>query len=94
MVAIGPVAIPLLGRTARSGPQHLALHPNGRSFHLLNQTDAKIVAYRIEPGFGVLSEIETVSTLPAHFLGEANAADIHVTPDGMFLHGNERQTAQ
>ena len=68
--------------------------PSERSVHLpLNQTDATIVAYRIEPGSGGLSEIETVTTLPAHFLGEANAADIHVTPDGRFLYASERQTS-
>ena len=40
-----------------------------------------------------MSEIETVTTLPAHFLGEANAADIHMTPDGRFLYASERQTS-
>ena len=88
-----PNAPPTVTTRARSGPRHLALHPNGRFIHLLNQTDATIVAYRIEPGSGVLSEIETVTTLPAHFLGEANAADIHVTPDGRFLYASERQTS-
>jgi hypothetical protein len=34
-----------------------------------------------------------VATLPAHFLGEANAADIHVTPDGQFLYASERQSS-
>jgi len=88
-----PNAPPTVTTRARSGPRHLALHPNGRLVHLLNQTDATIVMYRIEPGSGVLSEIETVTTLPAHFLGEANAGDIHVTPDGRFLYASERQTS-
>lgn len=84
---------PLVPTRPRSGPRHLAFHPNHRFIYLLNQTDATIVAYRIEPGAGGLSEIETVATLPAHFLGEANAADIHVTPDGRFLYASERQTS-
>jgi 6-phosphogluconolactonase len=88
-----PNAPPAITTRARSGPRHLAFHPNGRFIYLLNQTDATIVAYRIEPGSGVLAEIETVATLPAHFLGEANAADIHVTPDGRFLYASERQTS-
>jgi 6-phosphogluconolactonase len=90
LIANVPPAIPTRGR---SGPRHLAFHPGGRLIYLLNQTDATIVAYRIEPGSGVLAEIETVATLPAHFLGEANAADIHVTPDGQFLYASERQTS-
>jgi 6-phosphogluconolactonase len=88
-----PNTPPAIATRAGSGPRHLALHPSGRFIHLLNQTDATIVAYRIEPGSGGLSEIETVATLPAHFLGEANAADIHVTPDGRFLYVSERQTS-
>ena len=53
-----PNAPPTLTTRARSGP-HLAFHPNGRLLYLLNQIDATIVAYRIEPGSGVLAEIET-----------------------------------
>jgi 6-phosphogluconolactonase len=88
-----PNAPPTMATRARSGPRHLALHPTSRFSYLLNQTDATIVAYRIEPGSGGLSELETAATLPAHFLGEANAADIHVTPDGRFLYASERQTS-
>jgi 6-phosphogluconolactonase len=88
-----PNAPPLVATRAGSGPRHIALHPSGRYIHLLNQTDATIVAYRTEPGSGTLSEVETVATLPAHFLGEANAADVHPTPDGRFLYASERQTS-
>lgn len=87
-----PNSSPVVATRARSGPRHLALHPNDWFIHLLNQTDATIVAYSIEAGSGTLSEIETVATLPAHFHGEANAADIHVTADGRFLYASERQT--
>ena len=88
-----PNAPPALATRPRSGPRHLVFHPNGRFLYLLNQTDATMVAYHIEPGSGALAEIETVTTLPAHFLGEANAADIHVRPDGRFLYASERQTS-
>jgi 6-phosphogluconolactonase len=76
-----------------AGPRHLAFHPNGRFLYLLNQTDATISTCRIEPGEGALAEIEMITTLPAHFLGEANAADIHLTPDGRWLYASERQTS-
>ena len=76
-----------------AGPRHLAFHPSGRFLYLLNQSDATISTYRIEPGAGTLAEIEMITTLPAHFLGEANAADIHLTPDGRWLYASERQTS-
>lgn len=84
---------PCVATRAGAGPRHLAFHPNGRFLYLLSQTSATIGAYRIEPGSGELAEIETLATLPAHFLGEANAADIHATPDGRFLYASERQTS-
>lgn len=84
---------PVIAARPHAGPRHLAFHPHGRFLYMLNQTDATIVAYRMEPGSGVLAEIETVTTLPAHFLGEANAADLHITPDGRFLYSSERQTS-
>ncbi len=76
-----------------AGPRHLAFHPTGHLLYLLNQTDAKVYVFRVEPGAGTLAEIESLATLPAHFYGEANAADIHVTPDGRFLYTSERQTS-
>ena len=90
---LSPNAPPAIATRKGAGPRHLAFHPSGRFLYLLNQTDATLSTYRIEAGSGVLAEIEMVATLPAHFLGEANAADIHVTPDGRFLYASERQTS-
>lgn len=90
---LAPNSPPSVATRAGAGPRHLVFHPNGRFLYLLNQTSATISVYRIEPGSGELAEIETIATLPAHFLGEANAADIHVTPDGRFLYASERQTS-
>jgi 6-phosphogluconolactonase len=88
-----PNAPPSVTIRTGAGPRHLAFHPGGRFLYLLNQTDATVSTFRIEPGSGTLAEIETIATLPAHFLGEANAADIHVTPDGRFLYASERQAS-
>lgn len=86
-------APPSIATRKGAGPRHLAFHPSGRTLYLLNQTDATVSTYRIEPGSGTLAEVEMIVTLPPHFLGEANAADIHVTPDGCFLYASERQTS-
>jgi 6-phosphogluconolactonase len=61
--------------------RHLPFHPNGRSKRTRRC------------GAGILAEVEALATLPAHFLGGANAADVHVTPDGRFLYASERQTS-
>lgn len=86
-------APPTIPTRKAAGPRHLAFHPNGRFLYLLNQNDATVSTLRIEAGTGTLAEVETLATLPDHFLGTANAADIHVTPDGRFVHLSERQTS-
>jgi 6-phosphogluconolactonase len=39
---------------------------------------------------GTLTEIETVSTLPADFTGVSYCADVHVSDSGKFLYGSNR----
>ncbi len=76
-----------------AGPRHLAFHPNGRFLYLLNETDATLGAYAVDPVTGTLSELQTVPTLPLDFTGKPSAADLHVTPDGRFIYASERTTS-
>jgi 6-phosphogluconolactonase len=78
---------------ANAGPRHLAFHPNGRFLYLLNETDATLAAYAIDPGSGVLAERQLAPSLPPDFAGKPSAADLHVTPDGRFLYVSERATS-
>jgi len=80
--ALAPNTSPAVATRKNAGPRHLAFHPSGRFLYLLNQTDATVRAYRIEPGTGTLAEIETLAARPVNFPTEASAADIHPTPDG------------
>lgn len=76
-----------------AGPRHLAFHPNGRFLYLLNETDATLGAYAIDPAAGTLAELQTVPTLPPDFTGKPSAADLHVSPDGRFIYASERTTS-
>ncbi len=76
-----------------AGPRHLAFHPNGRFLFLLNETDATLGAYAIDPATGTLAEVQTVPTLPPDFTGKPSAADLHVSPDGNFVYASERTTS-
>lgn len=78
---------------AGAGPRHFRFHPNGRYLYLINELDASLNAYRFDSGTGALSEIQSVSTLPSGFTDKPWAADIHITPDGRFLYGSERQSS-
>jgi 6-phosphogluconolactonase len=76
-----------------AGPRHLAFHPNGRFLYLLNETDATLGAYAVNPANGALAELQTVPTLPPDFTGKPSAADLHVRPDGLFVYSSERTTS-
>jgi 6-phosphogluconolactonase len=78
---------------AGAGPRHLAFHPGGRFLYLLNETDATLGAYAIDPGSGTLAALQLVASLPPDFAGKPSAADLHVTPDGRFLYASERATS-
>jgi 6-phosphogluconolactonase len=85
-----PVAI---STKPNAGPRHLAFHPNGRFLYLLNETDATLGAYAVDPATGTLTELVTVPTLPPDFTGKPSAADLHVTPDGRFIYASERTSS-
>jgi 6-phosphogluconolactonase len=73
-----------------AGPRHLALHPNNRYVYLLNELDASLYAFEMDPDSGTLQEIQTVSAQPRAFLSASAAADLHLTPDGAFIYASVR----
>ena len=88
-----------------AGPRHFVFHPNNRWVYLLNELNASVYAYGYDAATGTLSELQTLSALPADFSGPPfgmpglstnggpKAADLHVSPDGRFLYASERTTS-
>lgn len=85
-----PNAPPSVSMKPGAGPRHLALHPQGRAAYVLNELDATVTAFALDPRQGTLKELETVATLPADFKGANTSADIHVAPGGKFLYCSNR----
>ncbi|HEY0706587.1 MAG TPA: lactonase family protein, partial [Polyangia bacterium] len=73
----------------RSSPRHLDFHPNGRFVYVINEAAFTITAYAFDAERG-LTEIESVSTLPADAERKGSTADIHVHPNGKWLYGSNR----
>jgi 6-phosphogluconolactonase len=73
-----------------SGPRHFAFHPSGRSAYVINELANTVTVFSFDAAKGVLTEIQTVSTLPADFKGTSYTAEVVVTPDGKFLYGSNR----
>jgi 6-phosphogluconolactonase len=73
-----------------AGPRHLVFHPNGKWVYLINEMQSSIVSFAYEPEGDVLSELQTVSTLPKDYTGQNDGAEIQVHPSGKFLYASNR----
>jgi 6-phosphogluconolactonase len=73
-----------------AGPRHLVFHPSGQYVFVINELNATITSYRYNKNTGALSEIQTVSALPADFASSNTSADIHISPDGRFVYASNR----
>jgi 6-phosphogluconolactonase len=73
-----------------SGPRHIDIHPNGKFVYAINELSNSVTAFDFDATKGILTEVQTVPTLPKDFTGRNLPADIHVHPSGMFLYGSNR----
>lgn len=73
-----------------SGPRHLAFAPDGRWVYVLNELDCTIDVFAYNSKRGILSPVETVSTLPPGFKEENTCAEIAVHPSGKFVYASNR----
>jgi 6-phosphogluconolactonase len=49
-----------------------------------------MTAYRYDAKKGTLTELQTLSTLPADFKGYSSCAEVQIAPSGRFLYGSNR----
>lgn len=74
---------------AGAGPRHLAFHPNGKFAYLFTEYAETLTALAREPG-GKLTELNTLSALPADFNGESTGAHIQINPAGTAAYVSNR----
>jgi 6-phosphogluconolactonase len=73
-----------------SGPRHFTFGIDGKYAYVINEMGGTIIAFAYDPASGVLTEIQTVSTLPADFHGSNGCAEVCLHPNGRFLYGSNR----
>lgn len=73
-----------------AGPRHFTFSHNGRFAYLINELDCTISALSYDAERGMLTELQTVKTLPENFSAQNTCADIHMSPSGKFLYGSNR----
>jgi 6-phosphogluconolactonase len=73
-----------------SGPRHLAFHPNGRLCYVVSEMANTVTGFTWDAAKGALTELETVSSLPAGFQGTNAVAEVAIHPNGKFLYASNR----
>jgi 6-phosphogluconolactonase len=81
---------PAFGKVpAGSGPRHFSFHPSGRFAYVCDEITSAVTAFAYDANKGALTEIQTISTLPAE--DEKNStAEIQVHPSGKFVYCSNR----
>ncbi len=87
---LSPHSPPFVKVAPRSGPRHFAFHPEGRFAYVINEMANTVTAFAYDADSGVLSEIQTIPTLPAGFTEKSYTAEVQVHPTGKFLYGSNR----
>src|SRR3984893_47586 len=74
----------------RLGPRHYCFHPTQDIAYFSNEQGCSVTAYRLDPATGVLSAVQTISTLPEGYTARNTCSQIHLTPPGQFLYVGNR----
>jgi 6-phosphogluconolactonase len=74
--------------TLGSGPRHFTFHPNGKFAYCIEELTGTISVYNYENG--KLDSIQRINTHSKKYKENFNSADIHISPDGLFLYASNR----
>jgi 6-phosphogluconolactonase len=79
---------PFASIAAGSGPRHFAF--SERQVYVINELANTLTVFDYDAERGVLSERQTISTLPDDYSDPSYAADVHLSPSGRFLYASNR----
>ena len=88
--SLTPTDPPFVATKPGSGPRHLTFSPNGKFAYSVHEMGSMVTAWSYAADEGKLTEIQTISTLPADFHGEDNSAEIEIDSKGKFLYASNR----
>ncbi len=87
---ITPNTPPFAAIAPGSGPRHFAFHPSGKFAYVISEMGNTVTAFSYNAARGVLTSLQTISTLPQGFSGTSYCAEVVVHPSGKFLYGSNR----
>lgn len=87
-----PHVFPFARLAPGSGPRHLAFSPSGNYAYVINELFCTMTVFAFDQKKGELSEVQTVSTLPAgvSVKSDYSTAEVFVHASGKFVYGSNR----
>lgn len=73
------------------GPRHLAFSNNRKTMYLITEMGSSVIVF--DYNNGKPKQRQDITLLPDGFKGETGAADIHISPNGLFLYASNRGDA-
>jgi 6-phosphogluconolactonase len=73
-----------------AGPRQIVVHPKGDTVYAINEIASSVTVYSYDARVGRLDRRQTLSTLPADFVGANSGAALQITPSGRFLYASNR----
>ncbi len=84
--AIAPNDPAFVATPPGSGPSRVAVHISGQVLYVLNSLNSTVTVYLYDAAGGILKPIQTLSTLPAGYIGPNEAGEIAVSTGGTLLY--------
>jgi 6-phosphogluconolactonase len=72
------------------GPRHFCFNESMDVAYFVNEQGSSVTTYSLDTEEGVLTELQTISTLPAGFEGQNTASEIRITPTGEYVYASNR----
>ncbi len=72
------------------GPRHYVYHPHLPRLYFSNENGSSVSVYDLDVEQGTLVPLQTLSTLPAGWVGDNTCAQIHLHPSGNSLYVSNR----
>lgn len=73
------------------GPRHLAFSNDRKTMYLITEMGSSVIVF--DYNNGKPKQRQDITLLPDGFKGETGAADIHISPNGLFLYASNRGDA-
>ncbi|MCX6223288.1 MAG: lactonase family protein [Bacteroidia bacterium] len=87
---LAPADTPYFQSAPGAGPRHFTFSKDGGHAFVVNELNSTVTSFRYDSAKGILTEVQTLSTIPDGFTGENTCADVHGHPNGRFVYASNR----